>query len=274
MSDTDAGVKDRNFYLQLAYNNAFGAFDEDAWDPAQGFTANRARIVKLYDYYSNTYLKQPSLFLWAGLGRMAGGAVVGGLDFLMHTSSETFLTQTMVNIGKLIFHDLAWLHEAFLDDPNVAIDLAQKRDVEAPARRSYADAMRDIASGDDTRVGSGNQALLENEQFSIIQPQYDAITQSSEAGIFGKTSAFTRAIHPYHRDFLVKFPQGDVTVADDRWAWITETDGMWQKWVVMPTIAAAERTRLVSLSFDDILNQKFAPIVDGLMPTGANDEDV
>ena len=273
MDDLDAGVKDRQFYLIAAYNNAFGTFDEDAWDPALGFSANRARIVKLYDYYRDTYLKQPSLFLWAGLGRMAGGAVVGGLDFLISTSPETFLTQTMVKIGKAIFHDLAWLHEAFLDDPGIAVTLAQQHDSESPARRSYADAMRDIASNDNRRVTAGNQALLENERFTIIQPQYDAIKQSSEAGIFAKTSAFTRAIHPYHRDFIVKFPQGDVTVADDRWAWVTEPDGMWQKWVAMPAIAPAERTRLVSLSFDDILNQRFGPTVDALMPPGANDED-
>lgn len=101
MDDLDAGVKDREFYLKAAYDNAFGTFDEGAWDPARGFNANRARIVKLYDYYQDTYLKRPSLFLWAGLGRMAGGAVVGGLDFLMNTSSESSLTQTMVKSENL-----------------------------------------------------------------------------------------------------------------------------------------------------------------------------
>jgi hypothetical protein len=271
--DADAGTKDRQHYLEAAYKNAFGTFDPDAWDPEQGYSANRPRIVKLYDYYRDTYLKQPTVFLWAGLGRMAGGAVVGGLDFLISTSSEGFLTKTMVKIGKLIFQDLAWLHEAFIDDPNTAITLAAQRDAESPARRNYADAFRDIASGDDTRIAAGNQALLENEQFSIIQPQYDAIAQSDDCGTFAKTSAFTGAIHPYHRDFIVRFPQSNVTVANDRWAWITEPEGMWAKWVVMPTVAADERTRLVSLSFDDILKQKFDPVVDALLPTGANDED-
>lgn len=273
MDDLDAGVKDRQYYTNAAYINAFGTHDEDAWDPSQGFAANRARIVKLYDYYRDTYLKRPDLFLWAGLGRMAGGAVVGGLDFLLCTSPETELTQTMVKIGKLIFHDLAWLHEAYLDDASAAIALAAQHDSESPARRSYADALRDIASGDSDRIVAGNQALLENEQFTIIQPQYDVIAQSSEAMIFARTSAFTRAVHPYHRDFLVRFPQGNVTSADDRWAWITETDGMWQKWTVMPSIAPDERTRLVSLAFDDLLGQNFGPTVDALLPPGANDED-
>ncbi len=273
MDDLDAGVKDRQYYLTIAYNNAFGTYDEASWDPIQGFAANRERIVKLYDYYRGTYLKRPDLFLWAGLGRMAGGAVVGGLDFLLCTSPETVLTQTMVNIGKSIFHDLAWLHEAFLDDPGSAIALAAQYDADSPARCSYADALRNIASGDASRIAAGNRALLENEQFTIIQPQYDLVSQSSEAFIFAHTRAFTRAVHPYHRDFLVRFPQGDVIAADDRWSWITEPDGMWEKWIAMPSIAADERTRLVSLSFSDILNQRFGPVVDALLAPGANDED-
>jgi hypothetical protein len=74
-------------------------------------------------------------------------------------------------------------------------------------------------------------------------------------------------------DFLVRFPTGDVINANDRWTWITEDDGMWAKWKVMPSIASTERTRLVSLSFSDILAQRFDPVVDALMPPGANDED-
>jgi len=46
-----------------------------------------------------------------------------------------------------------------------------------------------------------------------------------------------------------------------------------EKWKIMATGAPEERTRLVSLSFSDILNQRFDSVVDELMPTGANDED-
>jgi len=160
-----------------------------------------------------------------------------------------------------------------LDDPQLAINNAAAQGATSPARRSYADAWKDIASGDAERIANGNKALLENEQFTIIQPLYDAISASSEALIFRRTRAFTSKIHPYHRDFLVRFPTGDVIAADDRWAWITEDDGMWEKWKNMATVAPEERTRLVSLSFSDILNQRFDPVVDELMPTGANDED-
>ena len=270
--ELDGGAgKDREFYLSQAYVRAFGQRDEDAWDPNQGFRANRPRILMLYNYYQSTYLKTPDLFLWAGLGRMAGGAVVSGLD-IASALGETFLTQTMVQIGKSIFHDLAWQHEAFLDDPQTAIGLAGQHDAAFPARRSYADAWRAIASGDSGQVADGNRALLENEQFSIIQPLYDKIAASSEASLFSHTRAFTDKIHPYHRDFLVSFPTSDVIIAQDRWAWITEDGGMYAKWVLMPSVSSTERTRLVSLSFDDLLRQNFAPVVGALMSPGADDE--
>lgn len=270
---SDAGAaKDRPFYLAQAYTNAFGDDDQAAWDPTQGLAANRPRIVQLYDYYRDTYLKQPDMFLWAGLGRMAGGAVVSGLDSVA-SLGESDLTRTMVAIGKAIFNDLAWQHEAFLDDPQAAIALARQQDADSPARRSYGDAWTDIASGDGDRIAAGNRALLENEQYTITQPLYDQIAAGSEAFTFRRTRAFTNKIHPYHRDFLVEFPTGDVIVADDRWAWITKDGGMYAKWVIMPTVAPQERTRLVSLAFGDILNQRFDPVVQSLLPTGANDED-
>jgi hypothetical protein len=68
-------------------------------------------------------------------------------------------------------------------------------------------------------------------------------------------------------------PNGDVTLPDDRWAWIAEEDGMWAKWVNMPTVAPQERTLLVSLTIDDLLQRRFAPVVQALPPTGANNED-
>jgi hypothetical protein len=258
--------------LSQAYVNAFGKYDEPDWDPEQGFAANRDRIIKLYDHSRDTYLKRPDQFLWAGLSRMAGGAVIGGLDLVV-SGGETFLTKTMVTIGKAIFHDLAWQHEAFLDDPQVAIDNAAVQDAASPARRSYADAWKDIASVDSERIANGNKALLENEQFTIIQPLYDQIAASSTVLIFGRTRVFTNKVHPYHRDFLVRFPTGDVINADDRWSWITEDEGMWAKWKSMPSVAPDERTRLVSLSFREILGQRFDPVVDAFMPPGANDED-
>ena len=65
----DAGApRDRGAYLSQAYINAFGKYDEPDWDPDQGFAANRERIIKLYDYYRDAYLKRPDQFLWGRVG--------------------------------------------------------------------------------------------------------------------------------------------------------------------------------------------------------------
>jgi hypothetical protein len=271
-----SGVMDdqSEHYLTAAYTKAFGKRDEAEWDPSLGFSANRARIVKLYDYYRDAYLANPDSFLWAGLARLAGGVVVSGLDLLFPDPGVD--TVGFVQIGKNIFHDLAWQLEAFLDDPAIALKLAAQRDTEAPARVSYAGAWTKITTGDPVQIAAGNRDLLENEQFSIIQPLYDQIKSQASLGM---ASPFTNSVHPYHRDFLVDLPSGDVTVADDRWNWITLPGGMWEKWAerhgtdTLPVeMSKEERTRLVSLSLDDIMRRNFGTLDQSLLPPGADDE--
>jgi hypothetical protein len=267
-------------YRDRAYQRAFGDHGE-SWIPAAGFAANRARIVKLYDYYRAVFNDRPDRFLWAGLGRMAGGAVVGGLDFMtsLPFSDPTPITQVMVEIGRAIFNDLAWLHEAYVDDPAAAILLAGAQDLVHPARRSYAEALTRIHNGSADQIAEGNRALLEIEQYSIIQPLYDRLRPPSpEWGIFKLTRTATGAVHPYHRDFLTSFPTTefrDVTLFDDRWKWINLPGGMWEKWAggwQGPGVGvdASERARLVNLSFDRILRADFQPVNASLQPPGAN----
>jgi len=268
-------------YRQLAFERAFGDHGED-WIPDNGFQANRPRIVKLYEYYKNVFNSRPDLFLWAGLGRMAGGAVVDGLDFLatLPFGDPSPITKTMVEIGKTIFEDLAWLHEAYLDDPIDALVLAGAWDQARPARRSYAEALTRISSGLAPQIAEGNKALLEIEQFSIIQPLYNRLRPPSpEWSVFRLTRTATANVHPYHRDFLTSFPNvgipKDVTLFDDRWEWINLPGGMWEKWAEGhrgPGIGvnSAERSRLVNLPFDKILRRDFAPIDPSLEPPGAD----
>jgi hypothetical protein len=232
------------------------------WLPEAGFAANRARIIDLYGYYRDLYLSQPDIFLWAGLGRMAGGAVVGGLD-----RDPLFLPQqVMVRIGRDIFFDLAWMHEVFLDNPNNVVQLADLHDrfnlyphytganagfAPGLPAKSYGRAWRKILSGDPVRIAEGNRDLLENEQMSIIQPHYEFIRTFLFSGLVGP---FTNAIHPYHRAFIVDIPQGNILIANDRWNWITRQDGMFQRW---NDIGTQERIRLVSMDFDRLCNGDF-----------------
>jgi hypothetical protein len=268
--DNSAYRKERDFYTLKAYQTAFGKNISNEWDPELGVRANWQRILRLYDYYQAMFLRKPNVFLWAGLGRLAGGAVLGGLSNVI--SDPSFLTNTMALIGKAIFLDLAWQHEAFDIDPQKAIALAAEHDKRYKAKFSYEQAWKKIATGNSNQVAEGNQMLLANEQFSIIQPFYDAIRQSKEADsrwFFGKTSAFTNNIHPYHRNFYESFPttrNADVIVANDRWEWITMPNGMWDNWIRM---GHDERIRLVRLSMDDLINHRWGPVKQSLLPPGS-----
>ncbi|MGW5249035.1 hypothetical protein ACWEQN_35460 [Streptomyces sp. NPDC004129] len=86
----------------------------------------------------------------------------------------------MAGIGRDIFYDLAWQHEAFLDAPDTIVELASLHDTygQFPTARatSYSEAWKKIASDDPDQVAAGNRDLLQNEQWTIIQPRYDALS--------------------------------------------------------------------------------------------------
>lgn len=140
LSESSTYTKLRDFWTAHSIANSVG--NRDAWDPLAGFAANQGLIIKLYDYYRDLFNSNESAFLWAGLGRMAGGAVLGGMRFLIqNTSDPSFITNTMVLIGKQIFLDLAWQHELFRENSQQAIAAAKRHDARFPARSSYATGM-------------------------------------------------------------------------------------------------------------------------------------
>jgi len=264
----------RSHYTNVALSKANSASHPD-WDPDQGFAVNRPQIVDVYAYYASLAFAQPDLFLWAGLGHMAVGAVVGGLD-----SDPGFIPQNvMVHIGRDIFYDLAWMHEAYLDAPDMVVNLADLHDqfntypsydqagthtfVPGTPSTSYKAAWQKIVSGDPDSIASGNQDLLQNEQFSIVQPQYDYLSSFWGSGL---PTPFTNEIHPYHRSFIEEEPGGDILQAASRWDWITHPQGMWENWVAC---GADERSRLLQLPFDQICMGNFGiPGRPDLLPPG------
>ena len=266
---TDRKSRFTNVALAKAKNG-----EHPDWLPELGYAVNRPRMIDLYAYYRDLSLSQPDLFLWAGLGHMAGAAVIAGLD-----SDPGFLPQPiLVRIARDVFFDLIWMHEMFLADPDNVVMLADLHgkfnsypvyNLGVPGfapgvpRRSYGDAWRKILSGDPAMIAEGNRDLLENEQFLVIQPHYDFLATFFGAGL---PTPFTNEIHPYHRAFIVEMPQRNILVAEDRWAWITHPDGMFQRW---NDIGAPERTRLINLDFDQISRGDFGvPGRPELLPPG------
>ena len=264
-TDHDA-LRDR--YIRRAFSAAF-ASEEDGWNPEDGYAANRSYMTRLYGYYGSLYVASPDRFLWAGFARLGGASVIGGLEFLIRKPvpnhpDRSLLTSSLIAIAKAIFLDLSWQLEAFLDDPEPAIELGREHDARFPARTSYEAAWERIASGEADAVAEGNRRLLANEQFSIVQPFYDLIVADPEAGpVFRQLTNSARRVHPYHRDFAQVVPGGDLSDPDQRWAWIDEPGGMWDAWVALPP---EERLRLVELPLDDLVAQQWGPVIEGLGP--------
>ncbi len=86
--DLELRYNDRkSHYTNVALQKANDA-SHPSWEPELGFPVNRARIVDVYAYYRDLALARPEEFLWAGLGHMAGGAVVGGLASVIRGDHE------------------------------------------------------------------------------------------------------------------------------------------------------------------------------------------
>lgn len=245
-------------FTTTARRGAFGV--ESGPEPSLGYGPNRANLTMLYDYYGLLAARDPERFLWAGLARLAGASVIAGLDALVSPNGlagpdPSLVTTTLTGIAGAVFADLAWLHEAYAEDPELAVTLAAAHDLAAPARTSYEVAWSLIASTDWDAQADGNRALLANEQFSIVQPAYELILADPGAGpTFRATAALVPAVHPHHAAFRETVPGGDLTNADDRWRWIAGPDGMWETWVGLP---AAERTRLVALPLEDLVVRRW-----------------
>jgi hypothetical protein len=93
---------------------------------------------------------------------------------------------------------------------------------------------------------------LHNEQLATIQKHYDLIRKDNYSRVFLFLTRFTmRNIHPYHRRFIIDVPFKDVTRFKHRWQWISKENGMWPTWI---SLSEEERTRLVKLSNDEVVN--------------------
>jgi hypothetical protein len=176
--------------------------DPATWRPSAGFEANRENVKKVYAYYADLYNQRPEL-KWAGMAKLAGGTVYGGLEQseLGKTAAKTaaatatltpapgaptaaeaaktaygeahFLQTQLLNMQKDIFKDLAWQHQAYVEGGLPALEAAFKRG--EIKEEKIIQAWRDIASGDENRQWQGNAVLLEREQRKILRPGYEAI---------------------------------------------------------------------------------------------------
>jgi hypothetical protein len=234
------------------------AIDPALWNPALGFQANRLMLHNLYYYYQKVYFENPACFLWAGLARLTGGQVLYGLGNAVKIARDPcVLTQEIVAVARDIFENLAWQHEAFLDDPDLLVSVWQERERRQlnGHRHSYAASWKLVGSADYATVCTGNEMLFENEQRDTIQPHYETIRRDPYANrYFRFTRLVMRQIHPHHRRFIFDLPWGDVTRFPDRWRWISHPTGMWPAWT---GLKQSERDRLVGLSNEAVIGHRW-----------------
>jgi len=219
------------------------------WRPIEGFSQNIHVFLKVYAYYANLYNQNPNL-RWAAMSKLAGGEVLRGLikeitpiveahklsakwDFrgdLGGTGYQggsavipglaTELERELLEMQKDIFFDLAWQHQAFVERGLSALEAANKS---GELSNELLEAWRGIASGDETKVRTGNYALLKREQSERLKKHYQQIQELPDIDMIPKTmSGHALSPIPGGRPFSEVVPGGDITDFSDRWRWITE----------------------------------------------------
>lgn len=231
-----------NSYRERANRAVFGVAWDSALDPGRGTAACIPPMIRVYDYYGRLYLERPHHLLWAGLARLAGAPIVHGLAGAVEHGIDNPHCRMLINTCRRIFADTAWLHEAFLDDPAIAVELAGSEDRDDHLGSGRMRVWADIAAGGDRRVADANRRMLAHEQLVVAQHGYDAFRDEARA-----VSRSVRAVHPYHDDF----DGDDIGDAEQRWTWV---EVMWESWAGLP---AEERTRLVRLPLDDLRARRF-----------------
>jgi hypothetical protein len=235
------------------------------WQPDKGFTVNQSIVERVYAYYMGLFNRNENL-LWAGMAKLAGGAVYQGLkdaqvlidsgklgaghNFLVGVMivQASALQKLLLQGQKVIFEDLAWQHEAF-------VHAGLPELVTAAGAGVPVDAWRDIGSGDPGRVQRGNRALLRREQEVTLAPMYQAIRAMRDMDqIPEEMSKKAQSPIPGGKPFRTVVPGGDLTVFADRWKWI-ETDML----PAYERLTPGRRRQLVNTPLVDLAARRWPP---------------
>jgi hypothetical protein len=208
-----AGFKNlQDVYAQQSFIDA--GIDPSKWDPSKGLKANDSIVQAVYSYYQHLWDENHNL-QWAGMAKLAGATVYGGLidmyalsqgerdpwehiggdllgfalggpfgvaasegaQWVLQHEAGYFQTQ-FLKMQKDIFLDMGWQHAAFAHGGMAAITALHNEDpIGDPHRMDNLTyaAWQDIASGIPARIQAGNTWLLHREQYTVIQHTYDAL---------------------------------------------------------------------------------------------------
>jgi hypothetical protein len=288
---TTAPMRTRLDWYWIALCNAFGAStakdirDGKLWNVGWlgTFDDNKSIIHAVYDYYGTLYDRNPAKCHWAGLARIAGGPFFKGFALIstMEKAAAAVTStmpifgplagpgavechaalKTLMEMGKRIFTDMAWQHEAY-----TVGGIAEIRRLKAagefdrpykdePVPHDTPDAWETI-DRDDPGSWSGNTDLFRREQLTIIPPGYSVLHLLPGVGPIMTANADSP--HPWGHSFNDFFHQSSlleshwVTIDADRWLWMSQD--------ILPTYQArseSERGTLVHKSLEDLMDRKF-----------------
>lgn len=186
----------QDVYRRQSYTDA--GIDGATWIPSQGLKANDRNVQAVYAFYQHLWDTDHNL-QWAGMGKLAGAPVYGGIEDLyvlsqlprdrlvqlaenghpLATLALTLGTQEVqwyetkfLTMQKNIFDDLGWQHDAY---EHGGIDAIRTLAASGSIDPLTLKAWEQINSGVPSQVATGNETLLRREQFNVLQGMYDQI---------------------------------------------------------------------------------------------------
>jgi hypothetical protein len=255
----------------LLQTKATGSVDMDLYRPPWGpapFKPNRAYIQNVYAYYEYLYLQKPSLFLWAGLAKMAGGPVYAGMAdaeyatrvsplglAVLADATADFFQETLMKGNYDIFDDLAWQFRAYQASGIWALRYVDTKHLDTPSLRRidlpfWNDMWKGEYSTSATLVQSANFDLTNREQQYIVQGAWTDFKTHGVTGIRFLLNILANSplegvvsdADPF--GFVVGLTK-DITDFTDRWEWIDDsTHGIWHDWI---RLSISTRTGLVTI---------------------------
>lgn len=198
---------------------------------------NRAAVLKRNEYvsaaYAEMYLRNPSIYKWAGMAALTSAAVGRGM-YLMHYLKRSRLggmlglfhrevadVSFMLGTGNLaVFADIYWQHMAY---EQAGIGEIERIYQAGKLDRQVLRAWRQIDAGrranDQELIWAGNRGLLYYEQKEVLQPAvYDGKTELWQA-----LSGWIMSPIPGHNETIEAFaPGANLGIFDHRWLWIEQ----------------------------------------------------
>jgi hypothetical protein len=214
----------------------------ESYNPAAGFMANRANLQAVYAFYQKLYTENGNLY-WAGLGKLAGAPVYGGLSdaqwAIQLTGIDlTAFQNTLVHMNSLILQDLAWQSEAYYQCGLNALEIAYGLDTNVVDINTWRLIDQGVQKNNSSTVQAGNLLLANREQSQVLQSDYNTLNGMG-GGISIYMSVLAKNPVPTGTNFSTLFPSGNLCVFNNRWSWITNNaGGIWPSWV-----AATSSTR-------------------------------